>query len=111
VFASIDANGSGSVSEPSQRLPPPPRNAPLFNRRKRPLPLARQVSRRELRYSAFASGLRSHWTSLNSNDDKMVSEVEWEEFWGDMYHLRDISMATEILDWLRFTYVLESWYP
>jgi hypothetical protein len=27
------------------------------------------------------------------------------------YHLRNISMATEILDCLRFTYVFESWYP
>jgi threonine dehydratase len=28
------------------------------------------------------------------------------------YHLRNISMATEIiLDWLRITYVFESWYP
>jgi hypothetical protein len=27
------------------------------------------------------------------------------------YHLRDVSMATEILDWLRVTYVFESWYP
>ena len=27
------------------------------------------------------------------------------------YHLRNISMATEILDWLRFTYGFENWYP
>jgi hypothetical protein len=28
------------------------------------------------------------------------------------YHLWNISMATEIiLDWLRITYVFESWYP
>jgi hypothetical protein len=26
-------------------------------------------------------------------------------------HLRDIRMATEILDRLRFTYVFENWYP
>jgi hypothetical protein len=30
---------------------------------------------------------------------------------GKEYHLYDISMATEIMDWLRFTYVFESWYP
>jgi hypothetical protein len=31
---------------------------------------------------------------------------------GLRYHLRSISMATEIiLDWLRFTYGFESWHP
>jgi hypothetical protein len=30
---------------------------------------------------------------------------------GCTYHLRVISMASEILDWLRITYVFESWYP
>jgi hypothetical protein len=27
------------------------------------------------------------------------------------YHLQNISVATQILDWLRFTYVFENWYP
>jgi hypothetical protein len=30
---------------------------------------------------------------------------------GLRYHLHDVSMATEILDWLRITYVFESWCP
>jgi hypothetical protein len=28
-----------------------------------------------------------------------------------LYYLRGISMATEILDGLSFTYIFESWYP
>jgi hypothetical protein len=31
--------------------------------------------------------------------------------WQLQYHLRNINMATEIMDWLRFTYVFEGWYP
>eukprot|EP01047_Picozoa_sp_COSAG01_P025104 COSAG01_NODE_1573_length_9865_cov_132.568503_3_plen_116_part_00 len=30
--------------------------------------------------------------------------------WMLQYHLRVISIRTEILSWLRFTYVLESWH-
>jgi hypothetical protein len=30
---------------------------------------------------------------------------------GGAYHHRNIRMATEIMDRLRFTYVFENWYP
>ena len=45
-----------------------------------------KITRRELRYSSFASYFRDHWKAMNSNEDKTVDMREWEEFWGDMYH-------------------------
>ena len=45
-----------------------------------------KITRRELRYSSFASYFREHWKAMNSNEDKAVDMTEWEEFWGDMYY-------------------------
>jgi hypothetical protein len=41
-----------------------------------------------------------------------LSEEEWDRpgFDHSLYHLRAISIQIEILTWLRFTYVFESWY-
>jgi hypothetical protein len=47
------------------------------------------------------------WASIGHD----LMKDDGTDWWLRTYYLHDISMATEIMDWLRFTYVFEHWYP
>jgi hypothetical protein len=65
------------------------------------------MSRRGCSLPANASGLDPHRASISSR----FGQVTTDDLRITPYRLRHISMAIEILAWLRFTYIFEKWYP